>query len=348
MDVNEKKKYIEKMLSEINKADITDEHKHKIIAYAQNLLDKDMPVIFDSRHIDQIFYFRKSYTNAPEKYYHTFNIGNDYKIREITAPSRKLKSVQKWILHNILESIPVSEHAYGFKKGCSILQNAERHMYNQFALCVDIKDFFGSIQKSEVLQIFRKIGYTSEASEVLSRICCYNGALPQGAPTSPYLANIVCEKLDNELAYLAKQNNSVYSRYADDITFSSDNDIWYLYENISDILIKYNFRLNNKTKYYRSDQPKFITGLVVQNGKVRVPKRYKRELRKEIYYCKKFGVNSHLDNSNAAKRIHYREYLYGKAYFVNMIERNTGQAFLKELDSIYWPDWTLSQNKDNF
>ncbi len=346
MNSTDKEKYIENLCSWINEVSISEEHKNKILYYSNNLLANNRPVIFDKKHIYKIFVFRKSYTDFLERYYHCFYIDNINKKRLIKAPSRKLKSVQKWILDNILVTIEISKEAYGFVKGRSIYDNAKQHCNNQFALCIDIKDFFGSIYIDKVLALFIEAGYSFEASQELSKICCckdiYNNyVLPQGAPTSPYIANIVCKELDEELSDLAKRSKAVYTRYADDITFSAQEDISELYTEVYNILKKYKFRINDKTRYYTNNNPKFITGLVVQNGKVRVPKKFKRDLRKEIYYCKRFGVDSHLENSNANKRIHYREYLYGKAYYINMVEPDVGRVFLMEIDSIIWPDWAL-------
>lgn len=83
--------------------------------------------------------------------------------------------------------------------------------------------------------------------------------------------------------------------------------------------------------------PKRITGLVVQNGTVRVPKHFKRTLRQEIHYCLKYGVLTHLENTKSTRSINYREHLYGKAYYINMVEPQEGKLYLAQLDQIEWP-----------
>ena len=148
--------------------------------------------------------------------------------------------------------------------------------------------------------------------------------------------------MDWEIQRYAKENDITYSRYADDLTFSSNSEMSQLIPEITSIVNKYDFSINSeKTQTFAYGEPKFITGLVVQNGNVRIPKRYKRELRKEIHFCQKFGVLIHLQNSNATHFVNYREHLYGKAYYVHMIEPDIGEKFLDELDKISWPEYML-------
>jgi len=184
--------------------------------------------------------------------------------------------------------------------------------------------------------VFKGFGYSHSAAQKLASLCCYNGALPQGAPTSPYLSNIIFRELDKQIAGWADCCNAVYSRYADDITISSNEDVSHLVYILQQILLNAGFSLNlSKTRYFAPEQPKRITGLIVQNS-VHVPKRFKRKLRQEIYYCKKFGVSTHLGNVNADKRAHFKEYMYGKANYIKMIEPDTGYKLLEELSEIEW------------
>lgn len=343
----EKTRYLCNLRSELNDSNLNEMHKEKILSYANKLCAKNMPVIYDQEHIKMIFRIKNLWFISTR--YSEFYIDGENKKRLIAAPSKKLKSIQKWILKNILEKLDVSENAYGFRKGRSILHNALYHLGNPNVLCMDIEDFFGSVTEDTVFKLFREIGYTTEASKALKELCCYQGALPQGAPTSPCIANIICIEMDKELSCLAKKNNAVYTRYADDMTFSSIDDISSLHYEVESIIRKYHFRLNGKTKYYSGDHPKFITGLVVHKDKIRVPKKIKRELSKEIHYCRKFGVDIHLNNCGAEKRVNYREYLYGKAYYIKMVEHETGEKFLDLLNMIDWPDWALgsSNTSDN-
>lgn len=333
------KNYIINLKQRLYTQEYDDKFVSRCCRYAEKLISKNLPVLFDEEHIDSVLHTRSI---RIKQSYHTFDLISGNKVRTIYAPSKRLKKRQRWILDNILNNVKVSKYAHGFEPKRSIKTHAELHANHEYVICMDIQDFFPSITQDMIVLVFRKIGYTTRASQELARLCCSNDVLPQGAPTSPKLANIVCKRMDREIQRYAKENKITYSRYADDLTFSSNNEMPGLIEEISNIVQKHKFMINEeKTKSFAAGEPKFITGLVVQNGKIRIPKRFKRELKKEIHYCQKFGVLIHLQNTNATHFVNYREYLYGKAYYVNMIEPIVGQQFLDELDKIYWPDYML-------
>lgn len=331
--------YIIKLKHGLYEKEYDDKFINRCCKYAEKLINKNLPVFFDEEHIHRVL---RTQGISLENNYHAFDLISDNKIRTILAPSKRLKARQRWILDNILNKIKVSKYAHGFELNRSIKTHAELHANHDFVVCMDIKDFFPSITEEKVYTIFKNIGYTSRASQELAKLCCFKGVLPQGAPTSPKLANIICKKMDWEIQRYSKANNITYSRYADDLTFSSNSEMCELITEITAIVKKYDFSINSeKTQTFAYGEPKFITGLVVQNGNVRIPKRYKRELRKEIHFCQKFGGLIHLQNSNATHFVNYREHLYGKAYYVHMIEPDIGEKFLDELDKISWPEYML-------
>ncbi len=307
--------------------------------YTKKLINKGLPVLFDQKHISYVL----DTNGMPFEYdYHVFNIRTENKLRTITAPSKRLKLRQRWILENILNKAKISKHAHGFEQKRSIKTNAQLHANSDYVICMDIKDFFPSVKEESVVNVFRKFGYTVSASSELAKLCCYNGALPQGAPTSPRLANIVCKRLDAALSSYAKSCGILYSRYADDLTFSSNKEMNDVIDNVTELVKSFGFDINQeKTRSFDINEPKFITGLVVQNGTVRIPKRFKRELKKEIHFCMRFGVLTHLQNSDSTNFINYREHLYGKAYYIHMIEPEIGNIFLDQLDKIQWPEYML-------
>ena len=308
----------------------------KCCTYAESLLSEGLPVLFDANHVYRVLQLQKVDLNS----YHMFSVSQTNKNRIITAPSLQLKKRQQWILSTILSKVSVSPYAHGFEVGHSIKTNAFPHINNDYVLCLDIKDFFPSIPKESVITVFKSLGYTTSASIMLASICCFNNVLPQGAPTSPRLSNILFKELDTKLAALAAEENAVYSRYADDITFSASHSLEKLFQKAKHLLHDAGFRLNKaKIRFYGPTAPKTITGLIVQKGTIRVPKHFKRSLKQEIYFCKKLGVLTHLENIGATRFINYREHLYGKAYYIHMIEPNEGAAFLKELDEIDWPSF---------
>ncbi len=331
--------YIINLSQRLYEKKFDDKFVNRCCKYSEKLIRKNLPVLFDKEHIRQVL---QTDGISLQYDYHTFNLITDSKTRTIFAPSKRLKKRQRWILTNILNKIKVSDCAHGFELNRSIKTHAELHADHDYVICMDIKDFFPSITEKMVISLFKQIGYTTNASCELARLCSYNSVLPQGAPTSPKIANIICKRMDKAIQRYAKENNITYSRYADDLTFSSNDEMRGLIDEITEIANKYDFSINNrKTRIFSPGEPKFITGLVVQNGIVRVPKHFKRDLKKEIPFCQKFGVLIHLQNSNSPHYINYREHLYGKSYYVNMIEPDIGEKFLAELDKIDWPDYML-------
>ena len=324
--------YVERLKSAMS-GKYPQEYVDKCTIYACKLLDKNLPVIFDWMHVAQILQLRQ----IQLKCYHVFVIRGKNKEREITAPSKELKRRQQWILSEILEKNAVSDCCHAFVKGRSIVTNAMMHIGKQNILNLDIKNFFPSISQDRVIKVFEEMGYGISASGVLADICCYEGRLPQGAPTSPYLANLVLSKMDDDLVRFSKQKGLIYTRYADDMSFSSDLDIRPYVTEIKQIVMKHSFTVNEeKTKYYQEPYRKIVTGLVVKENKICVPKSFKRKLKQEIYYCKHLGVQTHLNNTGNSMRSGFKEYLYGKAYYVNMVEPDIGKRFLRELDAIEW------------
>lgn len=306
----------------------------KCICYAENLLKRNYPVIFDEMHIYMILQL----SHIKLDYYSDFEVrGRNGKVRIISAPSRSLKYRQRWILDEILSNVRIMPCCEGFVKGHSIVTNARKHIGYAETLTVDIKDFFPSIKEEQVVGVFREIGYTQEVAAALSYLCCHEGHLPQGAPTSPQLSNIVCRSLDRDFMEFSEKHDLVYSRYADDITFSGNHDLNNLLFYVKEIIQNHGFEINErKTRLYTGKRRKIVTGLIVKEDGLCVPRNYKRKLRQEIYYCKKFGVTQHLRNTNTLKVVNFKEFMYGKAYYIKMVEPNAGEKFLKQLDEIEW------------
>ena len=141
-------------------------------------------------------------------------------IRMIEAPGEKLKTLQRRVLRRLLNPLPIHPAATGFAPGRSIVDNARPHVGRGVVINLDLADFFPSITAERIAQSFRGLGWGAEAAGIVSRLCTNEGHLPQGAPTSPALSNLVCRKLDARLAALAQKHGGHYTRYADDFTFS--------------------------------------------------------------------------------------------------------------------------------
>lgn len=143
--------------------------------------------------------------------------------RTISAPSTGLKILQRKLSQVLYSVYEPKAPVHGFLPGRSILTNAQQHLGKRFVLNIDLKNFFDTIHFGRVKGIFKAPPYnlSEEVAVVLAQICCHSGKLPQGAPTSPIVSNMVCARLDSQLRLLAKEFKCIYTRYADDITFST-------------------------------------------------------------------------------------------------------------------------------
>ena len=218
----------------------------------------------------------------------------------LNIPTAQLKGIQRWILHEMLYKIDVSDFANGFIPGRGIKRNAMFHAKSHFFLCIDIKNFFSSIKQKTVEEKIQA-HFSQDICQFISKICCYKGFLPQGAPTSPYLSNIVFCEIDNHIDNFCQMDSIYYSRYADDLTFSCDNykNLINVKEKVESILSENNYVLNEqKTRFLSSKNRISITGLNLNKGKPQVGKNLKRKLRTLLhhYYIKKDKSNEFLIN----------------------------------------------------
>lgn len=256
--------------------------------------------------------------------------------REIQAPDCDLLDIQKWIKNNILENIRTSEYAFGYKKKKSIVDNASIHIHKKYVLNIDLKDFFQSISYMKIYRIFKYIGYTCEVAHLLTKLCTNEkNILPQGSPASPIISNIVLLKLDKRLSKLALKYGAVYTRYVDDITFSSDMKVDYLIPTIRTIVEDEGYKVNEgKLRLMNSSQRQVVTGLIV-NKKLSVNKKLIIEMQNAIYYCTKYSISEHLKKINCDK-LFYKDHVYGIAYYIKMVDNDLGCKYLADLDSIDW------------
>lgn len=217
--------------------------------------------------------------------------------RMVSAPDKDLQAIQSTIYSRILSSVTiVHPAAVGFRCGRSVVDNAAPHLGKRYVLKMDIHDFFGSIRSPRVRQTFKKIGYPENVSKVLGALCCLHRHLPQGAPTSPALSNIVGYEMDRKLAALAAEYGLTYTRYADDLTFSGDVfPKEQIIPQVKRIIRDEKFEPNHKkTHFMNQSSRKIITGVSVASGvKLTIPKSKKREIRKNVYFILTKGLAEH-------------------------------------------------------
>lgn len=279
------------------------------------------------------------FTNMTEKYYKKFEIPKkNGDLRKIIAPTDELKKIQKCILNDILyKKFSVDNVATGFVPEKSILDNAKNHIDQNCVINLDLKDFFPNISSKKVYIMFRQVGYSVKESILLTKLCTYENKLPQGAPTSPFISNIMCKNLDKRLKGLCLKNGFMYSRYADDLTFSGNKNILFYLNKIKKIIESEGFYINTlKERIRYKNQQQSVTGLIVNGTKVSIPKKTLNYLRGQIYYCNKYGVFDNLKRQEKEFVSNYKEHLYGLAYFVKMIDKEKGIKFLNELNEIKW------------
>jgi len=205
-------------------------------------------------------------------------------VRRILAPRPRLKALQRRILRRLLGRLKAHPAATGFERGKSIVTNARVHAGAAVVLRMDIRDFFPSTQSARLRAYFGAIGWGSEAVLLLLKWCTCDGGLPQGAPTSPRLSNLVNYEMDARLEGLAAALGATYTRYADDITFSFRRDqrgpVAGAIRSTKAILADYGYALHRKKKLSirRRHQRQTVTGLVI-NDSVALPRETRRRLR---------------------------------------------------------------------
>lgn len=297
------------------------------LSYAETLLDKNIPVIFEIEHLSKLigisYPIMCKMVNGSNSFYRTFSIQKRRGgRREINAPYPSLLMCQDWIHHNILKRSEVHHCSQGFVEGKSIISNASTHLNRKALLKMDIKDFFPSIPINWVINFFHGLGYSENVSYYLASLCCLDDSLPQGAATSPYLSNILLFSLDNRLERISNSYSLKYTRYADDLTFSGNYIPHSFIKIIEDIITDFGLSANHeKTKLHTKPGQRIVTGISVTGERIALPRSKKRSLRKEVYFIKKFGLLSHLGKLKS-KEPNYLESLEGKLGFWLQIEPN--------------------------
>lgn len=257
-------------------------------------------------------------SNSLEKHYHTVYLPkSDGSKRKLSVPDLILKPVQKSIADNILIQYPISKYAKAYKPGSSIQKNARPHVGKKKILKLDIEGFFDHILYSRVKDtVFYEEKYSESIRILLTMLCYYNDSLPQGAPTSPAITNIIMYDFDETVGAFCNEKNIAYTRYCDDMTFSGDFDEKEIISFVKNELFKFGLHLNNrKTAVVPATKRQCVTGIVV-NEKMNITKDYKKTIRQEIYYIKKFGLDEHLKRLGISDKQQYVLSLKGRIAFV--------------------------------
>ena len=271
--------------------------------------------------------------------------------RIIKAPYEDLKYIQRKLLELLYEMYDFKECQHGFVKNKSIVTNANMHIKAKHVLNIDLENFFDTINFGRVRGLFlaEPFFFNNEVATILAQIVCDDNKLPQGAPTSPAIANMICHILDNNLSKYCSKYGCIYTRYADDITISStaykfpkqicqkkDSNTIVLGSKITKIIEKEaGFIINpSKIRFSPKMQRQEVTGLVI-NEKVNVKRIYTKNLRALLHNCKKNGILIEakkyfpkITDDNFAL-FKFKEVIRGKLNFLKMVRGNSDYLFLK-------------------
>ena len=263
-------------------------------------------------------------SNSVAKHYHPVRLskrGGGY--RELSVPDEPLKRVQRRITQVLLVHMPVSPYATAYRYGASPYRNALPHVGQPAVLKLDIRHFFDSILYSAVKEkAFPARNYSEPLRVLLTMLCYYRDALPQGAPSSPAITNILMADFDAQVGEWCQERFIRYTRYCDDMTFSGRFAPGEVLAFVEPRLREKGFFLNEKkTRFIPAGQRQIVTGVVV-NEKPSAPREYLRRLRQEVYFCQRYGVESHMARQGiAGPRQRYLRQLLGRVEYALQISR---------------------------
>lgn len=286
-----------------------------------------------------------------QHYYYVIREKRSGGVRLIESPKSRIKELQRRILSEILDLIPVHPVVHGFVKRRSIVSFATPHTGKRVLLRIDLQNFFPAFPAARVQALFRTLGYPEPVADRLGGICTNavpraisreTGALytrrhlPQGAPTSPAIANLTAYRLDCRLSGLAKSAGAVYTRYADDLAFSGDEEFERVVErfsiHVAAIALEEGFSVNHrKTRFMRRGVRQHLAGVSV-NETVSLRRRDLEILEAILTNCVHHGPES----QNRSGVPDFRAHLEGRVGFVEMVNRVKGQRLRALFEGIHW------------
>ena len=272
------------------------------------------------------------------------------KARLLEVPKPTLKAIQRRILHEILVHIPPHEVAHGFRAGRSIVSYVQPHVGRRIVLRFDLRDFFTSVSAARVLAIFRTVGYPHGVTRLLAALCTTRTPkevpaeprwrtrhLPQGAPTSPALANLAAYRLDVRLQALAEKLGASYTRYADDLAFSGDHRLERaarrIHVLVAAIAAEEGFELHfHKSRFMRTSVRQQLAGVVV-NSRPNLRRDNFDVLKATLHNCVRHGPAS----QNRTGHADFRRHLQGRIAHAKMLHPERGAKLQVLFDRIDWP-----------
>lgn len=265
-----------------------------------------------------------------DKFYKCYDITKKSgKCRQISQPSRKLKALQSWILVSILNKLKVADSCKGFEKGSSIADNARPHIEANVLVNIDLEDFFDTIDRRRIYNVFKSIGYNKLISSIFTNICEFEGKLPQGSPCSPKLANLVLWRLDSRIQGYVGRRGITYTRYADDLSFSGLNpkNVVKIIPRIREIINDEGFNLNEKkTRVAGPSRARIVTGLVLSGNSFGIGKKKYKYLRAKIH---------HLTKPDEQGNKELLEEVRGWLAFLKSVDEHRYKKAIRYIDNLY-------------
>jgi RNA-directed DNA polymerase len=292
--------------------------------------------------------------------------------RTISVPGPLLMRAQRWLTQHVLNKAVVHPASHAFSPGASILSCAREHVKARWLIKIDVADFFDSITEIQVYRVFRGMGYNALLSFELARLCTsvpyvtrkhslrswqshyprakireYAGQrelghLPQGAPSSPMLANLAMKSIDEELTQLAKSFGLRYTRYSDDMTFSTRGDFdrgraQQVVNEASAILKRKGlFPKRAKTAIVHPGARKVVLGLLVDGAQPRLTKEFRDRLRQHLYYLETRGILAHVKERKFDSVGGLYRHLRGLIDYANMVDQPYARGLLTRLHALPW------------
>lgn len=307
--------------------------------------------------------------NSPLRHYrYRFLQKSSGNLRLLEIPKPRLKKIQQHILHGILDQIPPHPAAHAFRRGRSIRTYVAPHAGQPVVLHMDLQDFFPSIRSSRIHALLRTVGYPERVARALTALCTHTTPdvafaeinktaqdrsgrqlfrrrhLPQGAPTSPALANLCARRLDIRLAALADQFSANYTRYADDLLFSGDATFQRGLQRFQSlthtIVLDEEFTIHpHKTRILRQSQSQRVAGVVL-NDHPNPARNDFDQLKATLFNCIRYGPSS----QNRDQHPHFAQHLQGRIAYLTMINPQRGGKLKALYDQIEWTHSTTPES----
>lgn len=311
-----------------------------LINYIVNLQNEQLQTTYKSVSVKRLGYYL---SKRDTKYIHFEIPKKSGGVRSISSPDRVLKKIQRRLAFALEVYFTPKPSANGFVSGRSIVTNAKSHIGRKYVYNIDIKDFFPTIHYGRIKAVLQlhPIKASAEMAHLIAHLSCYKGVLPQGSPLSPIITNIVCQSMDYHLVKLAKHYRCFYSRYADDITFSSNKNIFkkdkFLNE-LNTIISNQGFQINeNKTRLQKHTQRQEVTGVIV-NQKTNLKRDYVKKIRAMLHNWENKGLDycqAKLEQQYPKEKGFIRNkttppfenVLHGKILFLGMVRGKEDECF---------------------